>query len=131
MLSIPRLHQQQLQLQRQLQNNSSNIHQQYPFAHNCHAEYNAASYSDFPRSNYDDEIAALSQQLPTNLMQNEAWGLPSRPQDSPALTSGNHPCHHLDHLLQDLLLLSAINCRTHILQSQTPTTKAIHHRTTN
>ncbi|CAF3514326.1 unnamed protein product [Fusarium graminearum] len=78
MLSIPRLHQQQLQLQRQLQNNSSNIHQQYPFAHNCHAEYNAASYSDIPRSNYDDEIAALSQQLPTNLMQNEAWGLPQQ-----------------------------------------------------
>ncbi|KAL3602568.1 hypothetical protein FPOAC2_06878 [Fusarium poae] len=80
MLSIPRLHQQQFQLQQQLQNNSSNSHQQYPFAQNCHAEYNAASYSDIPRSNYDAEIAALSQQLPTELMQNENWGLTQQAQ---------------------------------------------------
>jgi hypothetical protein len=87
MLSIPRLHQQQLQLQQHLQNNSSNSQQQYPYAQNCHAEYNAASYSDIPRSNYDDEIAALSQQLPTDLMQNEAWGLA---QQTPRLSRGAH-----------------------------------------
>ncbi|KAL6915917.1 hypothetical protein ACHAPO_005372 [Fusarium lateritium] len=75
MLSIPRLHQQQFQLQQHLHNNSSNSQQQYTFAQNCHAEYNAASYSDIPKSNYDAEIAALSQQLPTELMPNENWGL--------------------------------------------------------
>jgi hypothetical protein len=87
MLSIPRLHQQQLQFQ-QLQNNSSNSQQQYPYAQNCHTEYNAASYSDIPRSNYDDEIAALSQQLPTDLMQNEAWA--GLAQQTPRLSRGAH-----------------------------------------
>ncbi|KAL4732504.1 hypothetical protein ACLX1H_001520 [Fusarium chlamydosporum] len=66
MLSIPRLHQQQLQLQ-QLQNNSSNPQHQ---------------------SNYEDEIAALSQQLPTDLMQNESWG--SLAQQTPRLSRGTH-----------------------------------------
>ncbi|KAF5597504.1 26S proteasome subunit RPN4 [Fusarium pseudocircinatum] len=76
MLSIPRLHQQQLQLQQQLQHNSSNSqhHQQYPYSQNCHTEYNSAAYSDLPRSTYEDEITALSQQLPTDLMQPETWG---------------------------------------------------------
>lgn len=87
MLSIPRLHQQQLQLQ-QLQNNSSNPQHQYSFAPNCHTEYNAASYSNLPRSNYEDEIAALSQQLPTDLMQNESWG--SLAQQTPRLSRGTH-----------------------------------------
>ncbi|RGP66422.1 hypothetical protein FLONG3_8859 [Fusarium longipes] len=87
MLSIPRLHQQQLQLQ-QLQNNSQNSQQQYPYAQNCHAEYNATSFSDIPRSSYEDEIAALSQQLPTALMQNEAWG--GLAQQTPRLSRGAH-----------------------------------------
>lgn len=89
MLSIPRLQQQQHQLQlQQLQNNSTNSHHQYPYAQNCHAEYNATSYSDLPRSNYDDEIAALSQQLPTHLMQGETWG--GLAQQTPRPSRGAH-----------------------------------------
>ncbi|KAF4964478.1 hypothetical protein FZEAL_10866 [Fusarium zealandicum] len=73
MLSIPRLPQQH-QLQHQHQQISSNSHQQHPYAQDCHSEYNPVAYSDFSRSNYDDEIAALSQQLPTDFMQPDAWG---------------------------------------------------------
>ncbi|KAF4446315.1 hypothetical protein F53441_10022 [Fusarium austroafricanum] len=88
MLSIPRLHQQQLQLQQQFQHSSSNSQQQYPYTQNCHTEYNSAAYSELPRSNYDDEITALSQQLPTELMQPEAWG--ALAQQTPRLSCGTH-----------------------------------------
>ncbi|KAM0420689.1 hypothetical protein ACHAPT_011471 [Fusarium lateritium] len=73
MLSIPRLPQQQLQLQQQHQNNSTNS-QQYPYIQDYQSEYNSTAYSDFSRSNYDDELAALSQQFPADLMQPDAWG---------------------------------------------------------
>ncbi|KAF4972786.1 hypothetical protein FSARC_686 [Fusarium sarcochroum] len=88
MLSIPRLHQQQLQLQQQHQNNSSDSQQQYPYVQNCHTEYNSAAYPDFSRSTYDDEIAALSQQLPTDLMHPDTWGPLS--QQTPRFARGNH-----------------------------------------
>ncbi|KAF5543543.1 26S proteasome subunit RPN4 [Fusarium mexicanum] len=90
MLSIPRLHQQQLQLQQQLQHNSSNSqqHQQYPYSQNCHTEYNSAAYSDLPRATYEDEITALSQQLPTDLMQPETWG--TLAQQTHRLARGTH-----------------------------------------
>ncbi|KAF4987794.1 hypothetical protein FGRMN_10154 [Fusarium graminum] len=89
MLSISRLHQQQLQLQQQFQhNNSSNSHNQYSYAQNCHPEYNSTVFSDLPRTNYDDEITALSQQLPTDLMQSDAWG--TLAQQTPRLTRGTH-----------------------------------------
>ncbi|KAM0213436.1 hypothetical protein ACHAQI_004080 [Fusarium lateritium] len=88
MLSISRLHQQQLQIQQQLQHGSSNSHHQYPHAHNYHTDFNSANYPDFPRSNYDDEIAALSQQLPTDLMQPDTWG--ATLQQTPRLSRGAH-----------------------------------------
>ncbi|KAF5027517.1 hypothetical protein F66182_366 [Fusarium sp. NRRL 66182] len=88
MLSIPRLHQQQFQLQQQLQHNSPASQQQFPYSQNCHTEYNSAAYQAFPRSSYDDEIAALSQQLPTDLMHPEAWG--ALAQQTPRLSRGAH-----------------------------------------
>ncbi|KAG5662258.1 hypothetical protein KAF25_004497 [Fusarium avenaceum] len=88
MLSIPRLQQQQLQIQQQLQHGSSHSHHQYPHAHNYHTDFNSATYSDFSRSNYDDEIAALSQQLPTDLMQPDTWGATA--QQTPRLSRGAH-----------------------------------------
>ncbi|KAM0554649.1 hypothetical protein ACHAPJ_006718 [Fusarium lateritium] len=88
MLSIPRLHQQQLQLQQQYQNNNTDSQQQYPYAQNCHTEYNSAAYPDFSRSSYDDEIAALSQQLPTDLMHPDTWG--PLAQQTPRFARGNH-----------------------------------------
>ncbi|KAF4335033.1 26S proteasome subunit RPN4 [Fusarium beomiforme] len=91
MLSISRLHQQQLQLQHhQLQQNSSNSQQQqqYPYAQNCHIEYNSAAYSDLPRLNYDDEIADLSQHFPADLMQPETWG--ALAQQTPRFSRGTH-----------------------------------------
>lgn len=93
MLSIPRHPQQQFQFQHQRQSKNNqqlnNIHhnsnnitiknnssQQYPFAADCQSEYNQSAFSspiDFSRTTYDDEIAALGQQLPTDLMQPDNW----------------------------------------------------------
>ncbi|KAF4990464.1 hypothetical protein FDECE_14367 [Fusarium decemcellulare] len=83
MLSIPRLPQQQ----HQHQHNSSNS-QQYPYSQDCQSEYHPAIYSDFSRTNYDDELAAFSHQLPTDLMQPEAWG--ALAQQTPRLSRAAH-----------------------------------------
>ncbi|KAM5348519.1 hypothetical protein ACJ41O_008343 [Fusarium nematophilum] len=85
MLSIPRLPQQQLQ---QHQHNSSNTQQQYPYAQDYQSEYSTAAYFDFSRSDYDDELSALSQQLPADLMQPEVWG--ALAQQTPRLSRATH-----------------------------------------